>query len=929
MSDAGDTPGGDAEQEETKSHHSTAPSTHSKVPSQHSNQLNGSMNGEQNGEPPKTPEDKTNITDLIDDMFLTCAICNNRFNQPKVLSCLHSFCTGCLESYESSNGGELECPVCGKDERRSIRDLPHNTLAMGLIDLKTILGSNEATKCNVCDKDAAVRCYDCADFLCEDCEKVHKKMKLGKGHRMTSLQEFIDSISDMQNSLLKRSSLMHPTVCSDHEGFLMEQYCETCDIPVCDKCTTTEHKYPQHHVTPLQESVSRQFNHLERLLRETEKKIPPLQQSLTDVRAVLMDIETQCDFAEIKLRDRVRREIEQLRKLENDLVDEMEHKILGKRAVLDEQFQRLQQGLNNIHDSCDFTENMLKFGNPLDMIGLNSELENRLQELMATRIKLEPVDSSAIEFTSNEDFHTSLHSMNHLGTISVARKPTTPARSPSSTAEYSPRVTLNGDDTPHYAPSTIPEETELEVYRAESPLPPPITLSIPQVKLPPTPPPPRGTPQNVPMTRDAVTMTTDTRDIGSMTNDDSPPRYTPVGLRFSRDGRPSRGPSRKGRAGDEDISARVYTPAHQVHRAKVATNPDGSYSVGYNPTMPGNHDLRINFLGQPYGEPLALSMQPEHYQQFARGAQGQNPPGINIILKPAKKNQYYADELENESEDDDDEWLEGRPFLKIGGKGTAPGKLCGPRGIAISHNDDIVVADRGNNRMQVFFRDGKLSHVFSYRNFTRKFDPVGVAITNSEQLLISDYDNKHVLLCDYDGRIIRTIGSGILKGPWGVAVGRHGLVHVVDHPQHCVRTFSLDGTHVHTFGGKGEGPGEFNYPLYVAVNNRDNIIVSDYCYHRVQVFDYRGTFLFDFGTHGDRQGQFYRPTGVACTQKDDIIVNDYLSNKVQLFKPNGSFVRHLNNDSKWLECPEGIAIASEKPLRVAVVDSGHHCIKVF
>ncbi|XP_070566651.1 tripartite motif-containing protein 2-like [Ptychodera flava] len=876
---------------------------------------------------------RAEIAEAISETTLICAICINRFTRPKLLPCLHTFCEDCLESYVVDNGGALECPVCGKEDERPVRALPDNTFLAGLIDVKDILSSEAPPKCQVCEENATKRCFECAQFLCEDCEQKHKKMKLGHGHKIMSLQEFTEGV-ESETTLLKRSSLIHPTVCPHHEGSVLNSYCETCDVPVCDSCAVHDHQPPDHHVRPLQESVDRQFNYLGKLLKETKKtKLPSLQQSLTEVRAIMTDIETQCDFAEIKLRDRVRREVEMVRKLEQAVVDEMEHKILGKRAVLDEQFQRLQQAINNVQDCCDFTESLLKYGNHFDMIALNADIETRLVEMTGTNVKLDPVESSAIEFVSNEDFHGSLTKMNHLGMVDVRPKPGTPTlRSTSISTDNSPRTSYD-DETPRtvngeYA-TPRNQRPELEIQDIPQK---PILLSTPTMHLPPgTPPPYNRQPQK--STRDAVTMTT--RDVGSMTtNGESPQRFTPLNLRLTpaQDGRRSRGPQvRQGRAGDDAVSARVLTPRHEIHRANVTNNPDGSYSVGYDPRVPGNHDLRVSFRGQPYGssQPLAISMAPEYYQQMARG--GRQPAPISIILNPPSYNPYYADDDEREtgSADDDDEWLEGKPFLKIGKKGTIPGRFCGPRGVAVSHNEDIVVADRGNNRIQIFRKDGELNHVFSYRNFTRKFDPVGVAVTNSEQLVISDYDNRQVLLCDYDGRIIRSIGSNLLKGPWGVAVSSHGLVHVVDHPEHTVRSFSLDGTHVHSFGGKGQEAGQFNYPLYVACNSRDDIIVSDYCFHRVQACDYRGGYMFAFGTHGDREGQFYRPTGLACTDKDEIVVNDYLSNKVQLFKPNGIFMRHLNSDSKWLECPEGLAVASSKPLRVVVVDSGHHCVKVF
>jgi len=46
-----------------------------------------------------------------------------------------------------------------------------------------------------------------------------------------------------------------------------------------------------------------------------------------------------------------------------------------------------------------------------------------------------------------------------------------------------------------------------------------------------------------------------------------------------------------------------------------------------------------------------------------------------------------------------------------------------------------------------------------------------------------------------------------------VLVGNDGLVYMLDSQLAHVEVFAADGQHLHTLGGRGEGPGEFNIPL--------------------------------------------------------------------------------------------------------------------
>ncbi|TFJ96288.1 cleavage and polyadenylation specificity factor subunit 1 [Platysternon megacephalum] len=48
----------------------------------------------------------------IDKQFLVCSICLDRYRNPKVLPCLHTFCERCLQNYIPPQSLTLSCPVC-------------------------------------------------------------------------------------------------------------------------------------------------------------------------------------------------------------------------------------------------------------------------------------------------------------------------------------------------------------------------------------------------------------------------------------------------------------------------------------------------------------------------------------------------------------------------------------------------------------------------------------------------------------------------------------------------------------------------------------------------------------------------------------------------------------------------------------------------
>lgn len=77
---------------------------------------------------------------------ITCTICNQIFSEPRLLSCLHTFCNGCIIPTES----QIECTICKKStplaEGASLADaLPLNTI-VDSISKSFACGFEEASK---------------------------------------------------------------------------------------------------------------------------------------------------------------------------------------------------------------------------------------------------------------------------------------------------------------------------------------------------------------------------------------------------------------------------------------------------------------------------------------------------------------------------------------------------------------------------------------------------------------------------------------------------------------------------------------------------------------------------------------------------------------------------------------------------------------
>lgn len=93
------------------------------------------------------------------------------------------------------------------------------------------------------------------------------------------------------------------------------------------------------------------------------------------------------------------------------------------------------------------------------------------------------------------------------------------------------------------------------------------------------------------------------------------------------------------------------------------------------------------------------------------------------------------------------------------------------------------------------------------------------------------------------------IGNALSGGPLefvavsGLEVDGEGRIYVSDLLAHEIRVFNSDGTHSHSFGRKGEGPGELDRPYGVLLDLHGRIWVREVGNMRFSLFERDGTFL--------------------------------------------------------------------------------------
>jgi tripartite motif-containing protein 71 len=130
--------------------------------------------------------------------------------------------------------------------------------------------------------------------------------------------------------------------------------------------------------------------------------------------------------------------------------------------------------------------------------------------------------------------------------------------------------------------------------------------------------------------------------------------------------------------------------------------------------------------------------------------------------------------------------------------------------------------------------------------------------------------------------------AGELDNPRSVAIYDDEL-YVTSYSNRHVVVFDLDGNYQRHWGSFGSGDGQFQDIRQISISPDGDVYVSDDGLHRVQKFTTDGTFVLKWGSLGNGDTQFWYPQGIAFDQEGDVWVVDRLNSALKEFDNLGNF----------------------------------------
>ena len=329
----------------------------------------------------------------------------------------------------------------------------------------------------------------------------------------------------------------------------------------------------------------------------------------------------------------------------------------------------------------------------------------------------------------------------------------------------------------------------------------------------------------------------------------------------------------------------LIEPAKDVTNVIVSEKEDGNLQVKFTPIVPGAYSIEVKINGDKLPT-CPFTTQVKERELVVVGNldlkffQGDELKGFLGITVNKEGNVAITDNLGHCVYVFD---KRGNCLRKIGGLGTNSGRFRLPQGVSFLNDNEILIADGCNHRMQhLNIKTGTVVKTFGKRGAGKgEFEnPFDVCLDNEERIVVTDYNNNRIQVISKEGKTHSTFGDSgpeKLSHPFG-CVSFKNITFVSDGDNHCVKAFDQSGKFLYKFGKQGNQDGQFNQPHLMHVDSSNNLLVCDFGNNRVQQFSLDGRFT------GKSNAVLPKPTGIATAPDGSILVTSCTDKKVYILK---------------------------------------------
>ena len=721
-----------------------------------------------------------------------CGLCSEFYVDPRLLQCIHSFCSKCLKKLTEEQGRSetsLTCPTCDKTTslpEGGIDSLPKDlrkSYEVEVAQYESKFTAGEDVSCDQCidtSNDHAVSfCINCSEFLCKACTEYHKTRRKTVNHEL-------ELMVPKDKGALKGSANIprQPVHCELHRDETLKFYCETCSVPVCRDCIVLKHI--GHEYERMEVVAEKQNGELSVIVKDLENDMAELDSAMTQGGKMSQQIQTKQKSIEEKIRSTFKNLHEALNGREQELLRKIAECGLGKQTALSIQSEELKAVRDELAETCETVTAAVKTYAPLEILSAKETMTARLLQLKKTfdKVSLKPCRSNTmLDLLDPSDMIESINSFGTVGSSDPSR---------AEVDLHIPRAILNKE--------TVLTVTTHDVQGKRWPLGGEKVDAILSLM---------GS-DDSPVIADVVDVENGTYRISfppttcgehelSITVENQPIKGSPFHLYVRQE--------------------RQYTSCNSALQTFSTSNSPFGIAVDDNGDVyVANRDSQcIQVLNKEGEEIQSINMQDTTFC----------PVGIAIHGSML----YVTDD-------------KSKCVLKFTTTGDFVSKLAtenllsGPCGICLSRDGRIFVAEDDKDRISVLESDGTLAYHItgSASDGSALSRPWGVALDPKGNLHVTNYGSTNVVIFTQEGKYVSQYSPGVSQLT-GIAIDEEGYSFVAEYRYNSYRSitygrlFTFNPNHIHIYTLR-----RFKYARGVAVD-RDGYMYVTSCSDK-QIYKY-------------------------------------------------------------------------------------------
>ena len=339
--------------------------------------------------------------------LLTCSICLETLNDPRTLSCFHSFCKCCLEKFVKSQREKamdkdidrFNCPTCRSEfslkPYEEVAGMAGSHFICNMLDMMTIQRQAKTSKCSVCQEASICRCTTCEMFMCEKCLASHEIWPANKKHIVLSTNE----LTQPEHHTKIKAKLS----CKRHKNKTLKFYCQTCKELICTHCMVLNHIKQNHSCLSIDEVADKQREALRLGCAIFNEKLAECNEALVAICNAIHLLEDNTKKMKAKIIQQKQQILQivtqKLEKKAQLMIDGVDKIFSIKHDDLSKQLAALKAYVEKVKSSVNLQKSLLEKGNNEEILSSQTIIDENVEKVKNELPRnLKPVHEGSIQY---------------------------------------------------------------------------------------------------------------------------------------------------------------------------------------------------------------------------------------------------------------------------------------------------------------------------------------------------------------------------------------------------------------------------------------------------------------------------------------------------------------------------------------------------